>query len=95
MMTRLSHFAVGIAAAALVSGAAAAADAQQTERPSHRTRPAMSAPVSPEQQEAVKKANAEYKAARQQARADYRKAIADARAKRDQALANSGAAGKK
>lgn len=94
MMTRLSHFAVAIAAATLVSGAAAAADTQQAERPSHRTRPAMSAPVSPELQEAVKKANAEYKAARQQARADYRKAIADARAKHDQAIANSSGAKK-
>jgi hypothetical protein len=89
MVTRLLRLAVALIATALLPGAALAADAQQAEHPSHRARPAISAPVSPAQQEAAKKANAEYKAAKQKARADYRKALADAKAAHDQALAGA------
>ena len=92
MVIRLPRLAVALIAATLLSGAALAADTQQAEHPSHRTKPSIAAPVSPEQQEAAKKANADYKAAKQKARADYRKALADAKAAHDQALA--GAKGK-
>jgi len=95
MASRLRYAAIAVAAASLIVGAARAAESEQsTQPPSHRTKPAIAAPVSPEGQEAAKKAHADYAAAVKRAKVEYRKTLADARAARQKALADIAAAEK-
>lgn len=88
----ITYIAAVFMAASLSNSPLRAADTQETAAPSHKARVTMSAPVSPEQQEAAKKARHDYAEAKKKARADYKKAVSDAKAARKQALADAKAA---
>jgi hypothetical protein len=92
----VAYIAAVLTAASLTGSPIRAADTQQpqqaAEAPSHKARVTMGVPVSPEQQEAAKKARHDYAEAKKKARADYKKAVAEAKANRKQALADAKAA---
>lgn len=87
----IAYIAAVLMAASLAGSPLRAADTQEPA-PSHKAKVTMGAPVSPEQQEAAKKARHDYAQAKKKARADYKKAVSDARAARKQALADAKAA---
>ncbi len=91
MKTIGTYIAAGLLVASSMSGALAA-DTEPAAQAPHRAKPAISAPLPPEQQEAAKKARADYAQAKKQARAEYKKAVAEAKANRKKALADAKAA---
>ena len=89
----VAYLAAVLMAASLTGTPLRAADTpQEPAQSSHKQKVTMGAPVSPEQQEAAKKARRDYAEAKKQARADYKKAVSEAKSKRKQALSDAKAA---
>jgi hypothetical protein len=89
----VAYIAAILTAASFSGTPARAADSEQAQPPAaERIQPAHSAPVSPDRQEAAKKARRDYAGAKKKAQADYRKAVSEAKAARRQALDEAKAA---
>ncbi len=87
----ITCFGAALVAASLAGSPVYAAESQSPP-PSHRAKVTMGAPVSPEQQDAAKKARRDYADAKKKARADYKKAVSEAKEARKKALADAKAA---